>query len=233
MDRPKFSPLYYSTTHFSNDTATRALATSCGQSDCDSPASDAILSDVRLCADHWRTAVRDFGLAAETLHMNAYALEDAVRDALPAGSRKLFWRCPSCRNDDCLWTDRQGERVRCQHPGCFYARNEVEHQAKWTAIFEGLSAAGPVVYYVRFGPYVKIGWTGNLRNRVRHIPYDEIAAVEPGARSVELKRHMQFGMDRHSGEWFHITPELVAHIERMRTSAEKSMRRYQNDTIAA
>jgi hypothetical protein len=71
-----------------------------------------------------------------------------------------------------------------------------------------------VVYYLRFRDRVKIGTTGNPRQRFGAIRHDELLAFERGDRRVEQRRHDQFGQERGgSSEWFQLSPRLQAHIE--------------------
>jgi len=100
-----------------------------------------------------------------------------------------------------------------------YARSDEAHEAR-------RRAAGPpgpvpsVVYYVRFADRVKIGVTKNLRSRLcGGVPYDELLAVEPGAREVERLRHEQFAEARVKGEWFEMSDALIAHIDQLRRQA--------------
>lgn len=75
-----------------------------------------------------------------------------------------------------------------------------------------------VVYYIRVGHLIKIGYTGNLKNRMGYYPpHAIILATEPGGRDLEQQRLRQFGgrmSDR--SEWFYVTPELIAHINSLR-----------------
>lgn len=70
----------------------------------------------------------------------------------------------------------------------------------------------PIVYYMRMSELVKIGTTINLRARYEAIHPQGVMAVEYGSFDLERARHKQF-VDLHShGEWFHLMPDLVAHI---------------------
>lgn len=69
----------------------------------------------------------------------------------------------------------------------------------------------PVVYYVRFGDRIKIGWTNNLSSRLEDLPYDEVLATEPGGLEVERARHKQFRALHACGEWFHAREPLLSH----------------------
>lgn len=75
-----------------------------------------------------------------------------------------------------------------------------------------------VVYYLRRNGLIKIGWSGNLKARMRALRPDELLAVEPGCMHIETGRHHQFAEHRlPSGpagdEWFNPAPELLGHIE--------------------
>lgn len=75
-----------------------------------------------------------------------------------------------------------------------------------------------VVYYIRFGGRIKIGTSINLLERLRDLYYDELLAIEPGSYDVEAKRHAYFRRTKVAGqnEWFHESPELILHINRLR-----------------
>lgn len=71
-----------------------------------------------------------------------------------------------------------------------------------------------VVYYLRYDDRIKIGTSGNPRQRFAAIWHDELLAFERGGRSLEQRRHVQFADDRYPGtEWFRSTPRLRAHID--------------------
>ena len=71
-----------------------------------------------------------------------------------------------------------------------------------------------VVYYLRLDERVKIGTTGNPRQRFAALRHEELLAFELGDRTVERRRHGEFADDRlGTSEWFALTPRLRAHIE--------------------
>jgi hypothetical protein len=70
----------------------------------------------------------------------------------------------------------------------------------------------PIVYYMRLGALVKIGFTTNLTLRVAAIGAEEVLATEPGGREREHRRHRQFAALRVHGEWFHLAAPLTHHI---------------------
>jgi len=75
---------------------------------------------------------------------------------------------------------------------------------------------GEVVYYMRIGNRVKIGWSSNLPSRLATINPEELMTTEPGNQGLERARHDQFKDLRTHGEWFRLEEPLVAHIEEMR-----------------
>lgn len=73
------------------------------------------------------------------------------------------------------------------------------------------------VYYMRINGRIKIGYTGNLRQRSRaYPPGTELLAIEPGTRDLEAKRHAQFSRDLAQGrEWFAESAALSEHVTRL------------------
>lgn len=78
-----------------------------------------------------------------------------------------------------------------------------------------------VVYYVQVGQHIKVGYTSDLPSRMRaYPPMRRLLATEPGGPVLEKQRHAQFANDlRHGNEWFHPSPALLAHINRLRQAA--------------
>ncbi len=75
---------------------------------------------------------------------------------------------------------------------------------------------GEVVYYMRIGDRVKIGWSTNLPKRLGVINPEELMVTEPGNRLLERARHDQFAELRTHGEWFRLEDRLTSHIEELR-----------------
>lgn len=75
-----------------------------------------------------------------------------------------------------------------------------------------------LVYYLRVGPFVKIGTTTDLPTRLKAYPPDAVVlAVEDGDRKVEHRRHKQFrSCLAERNEWFHPSAELIEHINGLR-----------------
>lgn len=73
-----------------------------------------------------------------------------------------------------------------------------------------------VVYYVRIGDHVKIGYTCNLKQRLvaLRVAEDAVLATEPGARELERRRHLQFADERVGRrEDFNPSKRLLAHLD--------------------
>lgn len=92
------------------------------------------------------------------------------------------------------------------------------------------------VYAIRFGEYVKIGTTGDLRGRLNNLPgtilkpndldttdVEPLCAV-PG--NVEAERLLQLMLSpyRAIGEWFHATDHIVASCRAANTDSQRQMR---------
>lgn len=75
-----------------------------------------------------------------------------------------------------------------------------------------------VVYYLRSGGYIKIGWASNLQKRMKAYPPDTmLLATEPGTRADEQRRHRTFAVHRtHGREWYAMVPPLMEHIDKVK-----------------
>lgn len=97
------------------------------------------------------------------------------------------------------------------------ARKE-EHRLREERRAQALEAQS-VVYYIRIGDHVKIGFTSNLRERLKalRVYTDNLLATEPGGRAVEAQRHQEFAAERVGRrENFNPSRRLLAHIEQVR-----------------
>lgn len=74
---------------------------------------------------------------------------------------------------------------------------------------------GALVYYIAEAGLIKIGYTANLRQRLRcYGPTARVLATEPGDRDLERERRTQFRVCRATRyEWFRPDPMLMQHIE--------------------
>lgn len=73
-----------------------------------------------------------------------------------------------------------------------------------------------IVYFLRVGGYIKIGWTSNLEKRMRGYQPDTILlAVKPGTRKDERALHRKFSyLKTHGREWFPLAPQIMEEVER-------------------
>lgn len=77
----------------------------------------------------------------------------------------------------------------------------------------GTGARVDVVYYLRFRDRIKIGTSGNPRQRLAGLRYDDLLAFERGGRLLEQRRHAQFAAHRIlRSEWFEANDALAEHI---------------------
>lgn len=84
-----------------------------------------------------------------------------------------------------------------------------------------------VVYYLRAGGRIKIGTSGNPRARLAQLSFDELLAFERGTRTLEHRRHVQFGEHRlGGGEWFTVHDALLAHIDELRAGVDDPWNSY-------
>jgi hypothetical protein len=81
---------------------------------------------------------------------------------------------------------------------------------------------GTCVYFIASAQgFVKIGFTTNLCSRLcdlqsaNPVPL-RVLARAPGGRELEKEYHRRFDGARHFYEWFRLTPEIEAEIDRLR-----------------
>lgn len=118
----------------------------------------------------------------------------------------------------CCWPECVGA-ARVDFPLCDTHRftahlAQVEHELSQQAIIK--TAQRPVVYYMaQDDGNIKIGYTANLRQRVRglRLPYEAVLAAEPGGQPLERERHLFFEHLRLGRmETFRSSTLLRAHI---------------------
>lgn len=108
--------------------------------------------------------------------------------------------------------------ARCTH--CTLPIEDIEEaqafiQAEREA-HEASYSRGGVVYYIKFGNRIKIGFTRDLAKRLTAIPNDEVLAAEPGTFELEAQRHAEFKNYQIKGEWFSLSNELLLRIAGIR-----------------
>jgi hypothetical protein len=74
---------------------------------------------------------------------------------------------------------------------------------------------GPLVYFIRRGDEIKIGFTHRLSQRMKQLGGDELFLIGtvPGSTETERLYHQRFDHLRTQGEWFSATEELLAASE--------------------
>ncbi|WP_185972900.1 GIY-YIG nuclease family protein [Aeromicrobium piscarium] len=79
---------------------------------------------------------------------------------------------------------------------------------------ESIRQAPGWIYYVLVGDRVKIGYSVDVKRRLRAYPPDSpLLAVHPGTKQLESEMHEKFAGSRAAGrEWFLDTPEMRQHI---------------------
>lgn len=144
--------------------------------------------------------------------------------------RRDQWHEPVCHVYDCNRNIREDSPVPvCHQHGMEIARAfainldherlkeaEAHREAREQKQPAEMRRSGrSLVYYVRIGDHVKIGYTRHLRQRMTglRVTTDELLAVEDGDQSLETQRHRQFAADRVGRrENFRPSDALMAHI---------------------
>ena len=75
----------------------------------------------------------------------------------------------------------------------------------------------PIVYFIRNGDRIKIGWTTHLKQRLTalSLPMNAVELTIPGGSAEERMLHHRFSAARVGRtEWFEATPELESFIAR-------------------
>lgn len=78
---------------------------------------------------------------------------------------------------------------------------------------------GPVIYYLRVGALVKIGYTGDLAQRIRDYPPDVKLLAWRTNATFEMEQEIHAALTAHTAarvEWYYPTPEIIAVINQAR-----------------
>ncbi len=83
----------------------------------------------------------------------------------------------------------------------------------------------PFVYFIRLGPYVKIGTSSNVRRRIGTLSLapGNLLAVTPGGLIVEKATHRRFAGLQAFREWFRLEDELLAHVTDLQRALVQAM----------
>ena len=73
------------------------------------------------------------------------------------------------------------------------------------------------IYYLRVGDKIKIGFSANVKRRLKSYPPEsELLAVHPGTQELEKSLHKEFGHSLSDGrEWFTPNLALTEHIDKV------------------
>jgi hypothetical protein len=89
-----------------------------------------------------------------------------------------------------------------------------------------ISSLGPVIYALRRGGTIKIGWTSNLAQRVHSLGgWRLIGFMLDGTRAKETEIHRRLAGHAHSGrEWYpHDDPAVLEVLDEMRDQMALSL----------
>lgn len=92
------------------------------------------------------------------------------------------------------------------------------------------AAGAEVIYFLRCGPYVKIGRSRQLRNRLAELktgnpyPLDLIATI-PGDKILDAALRGRFAALHHQDEWFHLRDELEIYIKDIDSKKKRRLSR--------
>lgn len=83
---------------------------------------------------------------------------------------------------------------------------------------------GSVVYFIRMGDMIKIGYTSDLIRRVQQLSLTmgHVLATVPGASFLEQQMHDKFAALREHGEWFRAEPPLLDYIAQLKPNRRVS-----------
>ena len=149
------------------------------------------------------------------------AIHDHLRFAQNAADpvTRLAAACPEC-GVRALLASLARKTAKCENCGNVLTADEARRLSEAAAATQKPAAPRPtpVVYYLRVGQLIKIGYTSDLPQRLRAYPPDTLVlATEPGDMSLEQQRHRQFSWHRVAGrEWFDPAPPLLRHINSLR-----------------
>jgi hypothetical protein len=139
--------------------------------------------------------------------------------------------CSYCFVHDCGRSQSELFTDLCDHHGMSAYRQAKSFLATVDEVWHEPREAKPwvppelpsIVYYIRFGAFVKIGTTTNLKQRVASLKVAqsdyEVLATEPGGKDLERERHKQFsGCRQPRSELFAPIPALQDHIRSLQAA---------------
>lgn len=114
-----------------------------------------------------------------------------------------------------VWAERTHEALsKEQQPVDLRGLERLQREQDREADAERRKVGQPgFVYYLQVGERVKVGFSTDVRRRMRQYPPGcRLLAIEPGDYELEKARHRQFAGSRTEGrEWFRPTTDLLEH----------------------
>lgn len=77
------------------------------------------------------------------------------------------------------------------------------------------------VYFLRLGDRIKIGYTTNLKERLKNLPHEEVLCVIPGTMDDERRYLEQWSCERTAGEWFRASTGLLEFVAQMQEHPDR------------
>lgn len=139
------------------------------------------------------------------------------------------WVTADLKDSDVKICNTHAWQVAMRYREAILAREEIERRKRSERLDsqelerQGNPKGESLVYYVRIGGYIKIGFSARLKNRLVSLRADSLLAVEPGGPELERERHREFAAERIDlrRENFRPSERLEAHIAHLR--AEHSL----------
>lgn len=137
----------------------------------------------------------------------------------------------------CVWDGWQ----RCGWPGTMWfgrIRLCVSHYEEARRAEVADSLADSFIYFARIGDYIKIGRSRNVSSRVKRLQFDmsikrpddvprgrmTLLHAHPMNGAHEDTVHRAFMAEHVIGEWFRVSPNLLAYIDSLANSAASTIR---------
>lgn len=140
----------------------------------------------------------------------------AAGRAVEGGDGYLLVECPQCGSRFALQTETEYVYRRdIQATEVAPSADPEAVMGSKAAMVEVAKHRGqPLVYFIRLGPYVKIGTSMDVRGRLGSLALapGNLLAVVPGSYSTEKAMHKRFARLRSFREWFYLQDELLDYV---------------------
>jgi hypothetical protein len=163
-----------------------------------------------------RDAVRATPSTHTSVVTDAFCGCGSQASATPGQAGFVMLQCSNCGATMAIET--AGQYVRRMEPDSLdiapTGTNE-EILASRAAVFAARTSKGsPLVYFIRLGPYVKIGTSVDVLSRIGTLSLaaGNLLVVLPGGYDVEHQTHVRFARLRAFREWFYLQDELLSYV---------------------